>query len=376
MQPVIVGQSQGFSYGGPEGLAFDLASAIPMTMKDATIQGYEFVLRDLLSVGAASRSTTGKNAFVQATKLLVEQMYRSFTRRMETIMFYGRENIGIISSMTGSNIVISAAEWAPGIFTGAEKAELQFYDVTTTTMLNASGSAKITAVDMETRTLTLANVDAGTIAAVQAAITATDVVQIHFKGARIDATTFNEFHGVHAILSNTGDLFGINATSYSLWKASIVDCDAAVLSLDLVEKGVAKAMAKGLGEEEIVLFVSSITWTALLTEMTAKRMYDSSYNSAKLVNGTKVIEFNTPNGTVKIEASIYVKEGYAYLIPPKEFIRVGSCDISFEQPGREGQFFKLLENANGYELRCYTDQALFTARPGICVLFKNFVNAA
>ena len=32
-------------------------------------------------------------------------------------------------------------------------------------------------------------------------------------------------------------------------------------------------------------------------------------------------------------------------------------------PGFEGEFFRVLENNNGYELRAYTDQALFCSAP-------------
>jgi hypothetical protein len=54
----------------------------------------------------------------------------------------------------------------------------------------------------------------------------------------------------------------------------------------------------------------------------------------------------------------------------KEFMRIGSSDITFDQPGFEGKFLKLLENANAYELRAYTDQALFCPSPGLCTLLR------
>ena len=38
------------------------------------------------------------------------------------------------------------------------------------------------------------------------------------------------------------------------------------------------------------------------------------------------------------------------------------------------EFFRDLENAAGYELRAFTDQAVFCSAPGKQILFKNIVN--
>lgn len=80
--------------------------------------------------------------------------------------------------------------------------------------------------------------------------------------------------------------------------------------------------------------------------------------------------FYGQNGEIEIKSSIYCKEGYAYSIQPDSFIRVGSSDVTLEQPGFEGKFIKLLENANAYEMRAYTDQALLCTAPGINTLMR------
>ena len=54
-QPVVLGLEHGVTYGGPNGDAFALNSSIAGVMKDAQVQGYEMVLRSVLSVGAASK---------------------------------------------------------------------------------------------------------------------------------------------------------------------------------------------------------------------------------------------------------------------------------------------------------------------------------
>jgi hypothetical protein len=88
------------------------------------------------------------------------------------------------------------------------------------------------------------------------------------------------------------------------------------------------------------------------------------------------LKFHSQNGELEIIPSIYIKEGYAYALSMEEFMRVGSSDISFKRPGYGDEFFRDLENSAAYELRLYTDQALFCMAPGKNVLLTGIVNAA
>jgi hypothetical protein len=134
-------------------------------------------------------------------------------------------------------------------------------------------------------------------------------------------------------------------------------------------------MEKGLVDQDVVALISPAHWSKLIAEATAKRQYDSSYNVDKAVAGHKAIEFYSQNGMIKVMPSIYVKQGSAYVLPMDEFMRIGSADITFEQPGYEGKFFRLLETYNGYELRAYTDQALFCKAPGKCSVLDDVEGA-
>ena len=55
-------------------------------------------------------------------------------------------------------------------------------------------------------------------------------------------------------------------------------------------------------------------------------------------------------------------------------MRVGSTDITFKRPGQADNFFRDLDSAAGYELRCFTDQALFCMAPGKQVCITGIVN--
>ncbi len=254
-------------------------------------------------------------------------------------------------------------EWAPGIWSGSEGMKIQAYDTLTGGSVQNTGvnAMTVSAVDMTLRTVTVDDA---------AGLAAGDL--IYFNGAYA-----NEAAGLHHILSNTGTLFGINAANYSLWTGNTHSVNgggsAANLSFNEVTDAIDLAMEKGL-DEDAVLLVNNRTWTDLMQDLAALRDIDYSYATAKVDFGHKALTFFTQNGKIDIRASIYVKEGFAYLFVPRHFLRVGSTDVTFNRPGQADSFFMDLENAAGYELRSYTDQALFCHSPGKQVLIDNITN--
>jgi hypothetical protein len=142
-----------------------------------------------------------------------------------------------------------------------------------------------------------------------------------------------------------------------------------------LNQAVSRSVEKGL-EGKVTCLVNPRGWANMLSDQAALRKYDGSYSKKKLENGSEALSFFSQNGEIEIIPSIYVKEGYAYLLSMEDFARVGSTDITFKRPGADGNFFRDLENASGYELRCYTDQAVFCAAPGKQTLIKNIVNQA
>jgi hypothetical protein len=113
----------------------------------------------------------------------------------------------------------------------------------------------------------------------------------------------------------------------------------------------------------------------MLNDQAALRKYDQSYKTDIAENGSRSLKFFSQNGEIEIVPSIYCKEGYAYLLAQDEWMRVGSSDISFKRPGGSEQMFRELENAAGFELRLYTDQAIFCSAPGRNVIVTGIVNA-
>ena len=355
-QPVTLGLEHGFTYGGTGGSAFALRNGVASSHEDAQIRGHEMVLRSYLSVGAVSRSR-GKNSFIQASKLIVENMLKSFARRLEVQLMYGQADggIGVIETIATNTIKVEDHEWAPGIWSGSEKMPIEIRSSAGA----LRGEVEVTAVRLADKEIDIDTTPAGTVA--------TDV--LYYAGA-----FGKEFAGIHKIITNTGTLFNIDASQFSLWSGNIVEVGTnfsggeAVLSFAKLEEAIAVAMEKGLADEDVYVLCNPKSWNNLLTEQTAKRRYDSSYSDAKLEDGAKALTFYGQNGMIEIHSSIYCKEGFAYVLPMSCYTRIGSSDVTLEQPGFEGKFLKLLENANAYEMRAYTDQALFCSQPGTSTL--------
>jgi hypothetical protein len=357
-QPVILGMEHGVTFGNEEDGAFTLEPAIAGSVKNAAVRGYQLVLRSVLSYSAAARAAGGEpKAFEDATKYLVGNMLDSVTKKLEIELMYGQTSYGVVASISGSTITIKDAEFASGIWAGAENMPIEFFapagDGISPTGA-ALASTTVVSVDLDAKTVTLAS---GTNVAANQVI-------LH-KSAKD-----KEFAGIHKILANTGSMFGIDAATYNMWKGSeFTASPTSVLTFAILQQAISKGVAKGL-DQDVTVLVSPTHWDDLLTEQAALRMYDSSHKSDKAENGAKSIAFFSQNGMVEVKPSIFVKEGYSYVLCKEDWVRVGSTDVTFKRPGQGENFFRDLESQAGYELRCYTDQALMCVKPGRSILIK------
>lgn len=355
-QPVILGMEHGVTFAASDEDAFTLEDAVAGSIKNAEVRGNALVLRSRIGYKAISTSVGSEAAFESASKYLVANMLRSITKKLEIELLYGQKGYAAISSVSGSVLTIVASEWAPGIWAGAEGMPI---NIRSTAGVDR-GNFVVQSVDFTNKTVTLTAAATGVLS--------TDI--IFHKGA-----FGKEFVGIHKILEDqTGTLFNIDRTTYQLFRGNVFNAGSNVLSFDDLNKAIARAVEKGL-DTKVICMVNPRTWADLLTEQAALRKYDSSYSAVKLEQGSKGLLFHSQNGEIEIIPSIYVKEGYAYMLEPSSWMRVGSQEVSFKRPGYEGEFFRELENAAGFELRCYCDQAVFTSAPAHNVLITGIVNS-
>ena len=351
-QPVTLTAEHGVTYGGTEGEAFTYNAPINGITKNAQVKGAEMVLRGQVSLGAISRSGDDAKSFGRATKHVMKNLINSAYKKHEIQCFYGGKGLCILDGAPVGNVfTILDEEFAPAIWVGSEGMKLSFYSSAGA----LRGSASVVAVDLDAKTVEVDTMPAGVVD--------TDVV--YEFGAKD-----KEFIGIHKMLTEASTIFGISNT-YSLWKGNEYDVQNAPLSYAKISKAIAAAVAKGVSGK-LTLYVNPKSWSDLLTEQTAQRTFHEG-GMSEYSNGAESIMFYSQNGKIEIKSSTFVKEGFAYALDLDCFQRVGSRDISFEVPGKKGQYVEFLESSNAIQLLAYCDTALFCEALGRNIVFKNIV---
>lgn len=393
-QPVIVQHEHGITYAGPNAGAFLLEEAVTMKMQDAQIEGSQMVLRSALSYAAASRaSKEGAKSFKKSTVLQVQNMLESITKRAEISILHGQMGIGEIaatkfvktgSGSTTATFEVTDAAFADGIWAGSTGAKLVLYYDSSDTIggaTNINGNTDtdqnitITGVDIDLKKINVT----GSVAAIAAldTISATKALRVYFKtavqgsGASFE---YNEMAGMHKIMVNAGILFNINAAVYDLWKGNTATISGQ-LTFGKVLAENSKPVSRGGLDEDVVVQVHPKTWENLNADMAALRMFDGSYKKDDGEIGNQSITYYGQSGKITVMAFNLVKRGQAFLFPPARLKRVGSQEISFKTPSKDDEIFLQLPNNAGFEMRCYTDQALLIETPAKCLYLSGFTNA-
>lgn len=379
-QPVVLTYEHGYTYAAPGAGAFALRQPISMTMKNAIVDGYQGVLRAQMDYETAAKAVAqGEKSFAKATKLQVENMMESATKRLELDMFYGQVGIGATSSSVNQSstttlITLTTASWATGIWSGMEGCAISFWKQSDGTLVSSGTDAvfTVTAINVTNRTLLVTGSATG-ISALDTAIAA-GACDIYFDTARASASSWNQMVGLSKIITNTGTLFNIDGSVYNLWTGNTFDCANATLTFGKIVQGLARPSGRGLSEK-VTVYLNDRTWANVLQDQAALRKFDASYSSEDLKNGSRALTFYSQNGEVEIQPYNCIKEGEAYAIPLKRCKRIGAQDISFNSLGNEGRIFRELTDSAGFEYRLYADQSIFCETPAKLLKFQNIVNS-
>jgi hypothetical protein len=373
--PVILSQEHGVTYLASGDGATTLNASIAAVSKNATVDGAQIILRGQIDYEAAAKAQTSKGSFQKTTELLVQNLVDSASNRLEIMFLYGGTGLGVAASSVNTNttttvIQVSTATFAAGIWAGMENATLQFYKTSDASLISSSTNSifTVSSVDMDNRKLTVTGTTTG-IAALDTALGSV-TCDIYFNGSK-----GKECSGLDKMMVNSGTLFGISASTYTLWKATSYSAGSAALTMTKVLSAQAKAVAKGGLQEDTVLLCNPATWNNLNSDQAALRNYDSSYSSAKAENGSESLVYHGVGGKITVVPHAKVKEGEAFLFPKKRIKRIGAQDLSFKTPGRQDEIFLHIPDVNAYELRIYGNQALFGEMPAKMVKITGIVNS-
>ena len=368
-QTVRLAYPNGFTHAKGDGTAgaFSFQNARPGVQGRAELFGYQTLLRDQMSYeDSAKLQKGGKQSFAKGIPFFLEGLQKSMRKRIEAEIFYGSVGIGVIASKTAvasnQKLTISTAEWAPFIWAGNEGMEIDAYNGVT--LINTNAPLVVVNSDPIARTVEVSG-NAADLTALAATHT------LYFRGSY-----GVEMAGIHKILNNTGSLFNIDAAAYSLWKATQYAPTSGAFSFQKLKKGISQSVSKGL-DEDLDLYVHPSTWDDLSVSIESLRRTDNA-STKRVEVGTEEIVYKSQNGSTKIIASGFVKEGYSYGLsaPGTYWKRIGAADVTFNMPGAGSEMFFHLPNNAGVEYRSYTHQAIIGLAPAKQLYVSGIVNSA
>lgn len=366
--PLVLQYPSGFTYAGTSAGAFALNQASAGSTVDATVQGTQLLLREAIDYESAKLASSSKTSFGQVTSRVVKSMLLAMRKRLEIEFLYGQKGLATVTGAASTNQwTITTAEWAAGIWAGSKGAQLEVWD---TTLATFKGYCTVTAVDLTNRKVT-----------VDSAPTTVNTDVLYFRGSQ-----GNECAGVHKILANTGTLFGVDASKYELFAGSTYANGSAALTFTTLSKIMNAMVEKGC-ENDVVALVShkafsnlmngaSIAISATAYSPLSNQRITSDYKPGGLEMGYNKITYAEQNGTVTILPHTYVKEGYAFVLSKKDWMRIGATDVTFSLPDSDGkEFIRPMSDNAGFELRAWSHQAPFCAKPGCSGYVSAIVNS-
>lgn len=364
--PIQTSDEHGVTYG--DGTVFAYNDSVAANFDEAEIESNPVVLRHRLSLAAANRMVRGKeSSFLNRMGLKAQVLKQSLMKRAEVAMLYGQTGLGTLASDPGApsgsqvTITFTAATWAPGIWSGSKGAPLDAYNGTT--KINTNADIVVVSVDPANRQVVVSGNDTDLT-------NLTTGHDIYFKGSGGASST--DMAGIDKIITNTGTLFGVDASTESLWAGNSYAVGGN-LTFSKVMEGLSDSVGYGGLEENSYLLISPLTWAKLNSDAAALRAIDSSYSSKKMSNGFEGIEYHGQFGTLTVISHPYVKQGEGFAFPESKIRRIGTTDVDFIE--RPDGYFEVLEGSAGYQLLAQYEFSVFIDCPAQATKFTGITNS-
>lgn len=361
--------------------AFTLNAPVTGQTKPANVSGSICVIREQMghkSTMAALKD--GTQAFADLYGETVADTHNTLSFYQEACLLYGQTSFGALDADGSNNatqtLVLTAASSAPGLWAQMEGAKVDIWNSGYTTQRNGSNDITVNWIDYDQATGKVSISVTGDATELDSAV-ATDVIVP--KGFYDSVDGHQTLAGLDKITTNSGTLFGIDASSYKVWAGQSYGIGSAELSFSKLTKGTILISTRaGLSSEPCEAYISPMTWTDLNNNTAALRRLTRNEGSVEI--GAQAITYYGVTGAVKIQPHPMVKGGEAFCGMADYVERGGVTDITFQysesvQEGQPSRFLRELESQAGFEFRGMWDNFLLIRKPRSWVKLTGIVNS-
>lgn len=378
------------------GTVFNYNPDVPMTMVNATLDGFDWGMTARIPYSDMLRARNGVNqagggsagSYFAPLDLKVKGLMRSSTLYRELWLAYGPGTGSTIAADIGqlatagftvsggpnwnsaSTVVkLKTQSWIAGMWNLMKNAKLEVLNAAGTALVGAAGQfIQISGIPSSSLTNVTINSTTSTIVAAIA--------------AQQRLLPFGWYQkccvGLEGILNNTGSLFGIDAAQYNFWRALQVG-SVGKLSRTIILGVCSQLFPNGL-DQGATLFVSSAMFADLAEEtmvlgsgatQNAATTFGSGEQTKRI--GTNKIVYVAPTGEVTVQLYKFMKQGEAFLFGNGLVKRGGASDVTFRGDGSQ-YFLNEVSGAAGYEIRCISNQAVFIETPYQCAILSGITS--
>lgn len=383
------------------------------TVKQATINAATTTLSSVVPWSSFSRSSGGDEvAFIEATKYIVKNNLKSHERLQETLRLYANsyDLLGYVSfysgtydsvtwtsgsgtinglTFTGGVAPVSGTQYAlyfePGQFAAGHwigndgNPGCAVLMIANDGSVVASGSLVKVYADYHYIVVDFGGTvpPAATAEYIPLGLPPSGSYRVCFQNMEFNASsagnlTTNTFVGIQRIMgTQTGSLFGINVSNYSLWQATAFNCNGQYLSFEMIQKAIGQMYNRSGAEGDIKIYMNPNAWARLAIDQAALRNYDYSYKATRAENGFNELRYESQNGSASIVSHRCVKEGEAFGLYLPSWVRGGSAEISMTVPGSNVPIIYPLESQQGFKFNSYADQFVFCNSPAQNIYWYN-----
>jgi hypothetical protein len=365
-QPVEVTPAQGMTFGGSDSGAFAINTPVSGVDKEASIKPSSFCMNGKIAQDLLDRLGTGKqSSFEDGIAMKVKSLTDQASFAKEICLMHGGNSLGTFDSrISGSGTTtqvyrVSTGTFMPALIQRLLEANIDVYYGST--KINATGTIRVSAVDLSTRYVTLVGL-------------AAELDDIYTNlasspGIYPQGAYGNTMLGLFYIAGTTSStIHGISQSTYSSWASNTMSAGSTQLSYDAIYEGVVQLAQRGCAED-LFLYCSPRSAKDLKTQLV--QLEKKSPGSTKFESKTSILTFDDVNVTIK--SHLYCKPNEAVLFSPDAMERVG-FDTEFVSFGSQGTYVMHMEEYNGAFFRVHWNQALFVKKPSYLLKVTGIVN--